>query len=94
MYVYKKNCLNCILLLEKHCNLKKNFDQYITQRRQGAQQIKHQVYLKILDMLCEDIHHRIVNCIIIEKKIPYFIQSSSFEKDQYRLKMAKTIKPS
>lgn len=47
---------------------KKNvYDQYTTQRRQGGQQIKHQVYLKILDMLCEDIHHRIVNCIIIEK---------------------------
>lgn len=81
-------------MLEKHCNLKKKFYQYITQRRQSVQQIKHQVYLKIVDMLCEDIHHRIVNCIIIEKKIPYFIQSSSFEKDQYRLKMAKTIKPS
>lgn len=70
--IQKKNCLNCILLLEKHCNFKKKFDQYITQRRQSVQQIKHQVCLKILDMLCEDIHHRIVNCIIIEKNTIFY----------------------
>lgn len=78
--MYTKKLFKLYSIAWKTLQFKKKFDQYITQRRQSVQQIKHQVYLKILDMLCEDIHHRIVNCIIIEKKNTIFYTKLFFWK--------------